>query len=190
MTTPSGDGQGAAPQNPGQSADPQQQPQSGQAPPSGYIPETEYQKLRERMQAADKRAGDFEKQLRDMRKATGSSESELERLKREHADATARADAAEKRATEQIVSGEILAEAVKAGFIDPADAVSMIRTDDVDLDKNGNPSNVERLVKDLAARKSHLVRGTVPTSTDGGKGRNGSAQSGDPNKMLRGMFGH
>lgn len=189
MTTPTGDGQSAAPTDTGQSADAgQQEPQGGQAP--GYVPESELTKLRERMHAADKRASELDKQLREMRKASGSSESELERLKREHADATARADAAEKRATEQIVGSAILSEAVKAGFIDPNDAVSMIRIDDIDLDKDGNPSNVERLVKDLAARKSHLVRGTVPTSTDGGKGRNGSAQSGDFNALLRGAFGH
>lgn len=58
--------------------------------------------------------------------------------------------------------------AAEAKFHDPADAAAQIDEDLLEVDEDGNVTNAEALVSDLAERKQYLVR-----SDDGGSGGSG-----------------
>jgi len=65
-------------------------------------------------------------------------------------------------ATQDALKAERLERAVdraasKLGFIDPDDAVRLLDKDQIEYDDGGKPTNVEKLLKALAAAKPHLV---------------------------------
>jgi hypothetical protein len=74
---------------------------------------------------------------------------ELAEQARQQAEATAKARA---------IRSALIAEAAKAGFNDPADAYALINHDAIELDDNGEPTNAAELVKQLAEKRSYLIK--------------------------------
>lgn len=99
-----------------------------------------------------------------------ASKSELEREK-------ARADAAEKRATDALnaskqiaLSAAITTAATKAGAIDPDAVLALIAKDSVTIGDDGRVTGVDEAVKALLESKPYLVGKQPPTPPAGGDG--------------------
>lgn len=89
----------------------------------------------------------------------------------------ARADAAESRIAEFTRKSALSSAASKAGFVDPNDAAALIDPSKVKTDDDGNVTNADALVADLAKAKPHLV-GKKPDIGSGGSGGGDTTEPG------------
>lgn len=125
---------------------------------------------RERARAAEARAKAAETELQKHRDA---QLSDIEKAnKRAEAAEKARLDA-ETALHERTVQSAVVSAAAAANFIHPDIAARLIASGSVELDADGSPKNVDRLVSDLAKAMPELVRGAG--SFDLGARSNGAA---------------
>lgn len=61
------------------------------------------------------------------------------------------------RFTTQSKQNAVLAEAAKRGAVDPEAVVRLVDSDKIEVDENGNPSNVSEIVEALLSEKTYLV---------------------------------
>lgn len=106
-----------------------------------------------------------------------ASKSETERLASKASEAESKLTAAEQRAADLALQMTVERAARKLGFIDEDDAYRLIDRRAVELDDDGEPTNVEKLLTDLAKSKPHLVKAE---GDDGQKNGNGAATRGVP----------
>lgn len=126
----------------------------------------EYEKVRNRMRAADKRATELQAEL-DKAKADSSTldettKKELSELKPKLERLTA--DNAGLRLQIAFLTTRIRG----VEWEDPEAALKLVDLSDVDVDENGNVDkrDLARALKDLAKRKSYLVKKSKPTADD------------------------
>lgn len=87
-----------------------------------------------------------------------AGKSELERATTKATEAEQKVAAAEARAADLTLRLTVERAAGKMGFHDPDDAYRLIDRKAVELDDEGEPTNVEKLLTDLAKAKPHLVK--------------------------------
>lgn len=92
-----------------------------------------------------------------LREIDDASKSETERLASKAQEAEAKLTAAEQRAADLALQMAVERAARKLGFIDEDDAYRLIDRKAVELDDDGEPKNVDALLKDLAKAKPHLI---------------------------------
>lgn len=83
--------------------------------------------------------------------------SEVERQASRAQEAQAKLTAAEQRAADLMLQMSVERAARKLGFIDEDDAFRLLDRKAVTLDDDGEPTNVDALLKDLAKAKPHLI---------------------------------
>lgn len=109
-----------------------------------------FKSITERAQLGDKLQKEQEANERKKLEADGKLKELAEKERQ-------RAEAAESRLAEMTRKGSISAAAVKAGFVDPNDAPALIDPSKVETDDEGNVTNADALVAELAKAKPHLV---------------------------------
>ncbi len=109
-----------------------------------------------------------QKEMDELEKA----KADLEEALKEAKDATARAVAAEASSASLQISTKVTLAAIKAGFNDPEDVLSMIPQDDL-VDEEGEVSSqkIKAKVKSLADKKPYLLKQPGAGSGDGGPTR-------------------
>ncbi len=122
-----------------------------------------------------KERDDLKKKLQEIEDA---GKSELERATAKATDEEQRRTAAEQKAAELVLRLTVERTATKLGFHDPDDAYRLLDRRAVETDDEDEPTNVEKLLADLAKQKPHLVkaddtkkaeRGTPGTPKPNGK---------------------
>jgi hypothetical protein len=103
--------------------------------------------------------------------------SETERLKKQASEAQAAAATAAEKATTRITRALLIAEASKLGFTDPADAQALIDSARIKRDADGEPTNLDELLNELATAKPYLVQAATGTASSAANGaaRRGAA---------------
>lgn len=133
----------------------------------------------ERLKREREKFGDVD----ELRQKAKDYDALQEAQKTELQKAADRAEAAETRARvleeglkQERTRNAITAAASKANFHDPEDAFRLL--DDVELDEDGTPKNIDKLLKNLATAKPHLVKdGETVTNGSGDGGPRGKSTS-------------
>jgi hypothetical protein len=141
--------------------------------------------VQDRVAREQKKFGDYD----DLKaKATKLDEleaanaSEIEKAIKRAEDAEARAKAASERATESARRAAVVAQATKAGAVDPDAVLALLPKDSVTVGDDGQVTGVEDAIKALLESKPYLVGSTASAgatgSADGGarNAGNGAAQ--------------
>ena len=136
-------------------------------------------KLREKERAGVATQKQLDDALARLKAIEDKDKSETERLAGQAQDASEKLAAAERRAADLALRLTVERTATKLGFHDPDDAFRLLDRKAVAMDDDGDPTNVETLLKDLAKAKPHLVkadgadkkadRGTPTTPKPNGK---------------------
>lgn len=129
------------------------------------ISRAEYDRLMSRMQAADRRASNFETKVKEYEKA---GQSETEKLQSERDEAKAAAEGAAADLRQARISNAFLALPNGPSWHDPEDALTMLTSrymDGVDIDDKGKVTGIAEAVKRMAKEKSYLVKTTQPPSS-------------------------
>lgn len=130
--------------------------------------------LREEVKAGKGTAKQLEDALARLKAIEDKDKSETERATAAAKDASEKLAAAEARLAEERIGRIVERAASKMGFHDPDDAYRLIDRRAVEMDDDGEPKNVDALLKKLAEAKPHLVK------TDDGDGKKAAAQKGTP----------
>jgi len=116
--------------------------------------------------------------------------SDLEKATKRAETAETKAQAAEERAAAALRRAAVVAEATRAGAVDPDAVFALLTPDSVTVGDDGQVTGVEEAVKALLEAKSYLVgSGTAPPkagstgSAEGGPRSNGSG--GKPDQLTR-----
>jgi hypothetical protein len=169
--------------------------------------QAEYDKIRRRMRAADKRAADFEEQNRKLKSGTkakpvakktakpaadadADDDGDDERDERA-AKAEARAVRAEEKARTAAIETAMVRAMSKAGidWADPDDVSKFLDLADIDVDEDGTVDSKQlvRALKDLAKRKPHLVKPKTQSGSDDDKdGKSDGTQGGTSAPTMNG----
>lgn len=98
------------------------------------------------------------KQFEDAQKeAERAKLDESERLKLEAEDARKEAQEATDKAKTRLLKAAVISEAAKLGVVDPEAAFMLLDRAKVTFDEDGEPQNVEKLVKALVQEKQYLI---------------------------------
>jgi hypothetical protein len=115
-------------------------------------------KFRERMKAADRRAGLAEKRLADLE---GKDKPELDKVKAELQELREKNGLAEESLNAARLENAVLKD-VQFQWNDPEDVVEMarraLRKGDLEIDEDGDVDGLQDWLKDLAKRKPHYVK--------------------------------
>lgn len=128
------------------------------------------QSLRDEVKAAKAARTELEAAKARLKEIEDKDKSETEKLAAKATEASEKLTAAEQRAQSLAIRLAVERAARKLEFIDEDDAFRLIDHRAVEMDDNGDPTNVEALLKDLAKAKPHLV----------GQSANGKATSSVP----------
>lgn len=82
--------------------------------------------------------------------------SEAEKLQKRAEEAEKRAQEAERRVRERTIRAEVRLAAVAAGIVDPEAAYRLLDLDQVALNDDGEPTNIDKLVAQLLKDKPYL----------------------------------
>ena len=130
------------------------------------ISKEEYDRLKARMQAADRRASAAEAKVKQHEDA---GKTELDRMTGERDDALKRAETAQQALNDERIANAFLT-SNKVAWHDPADALAMLRSrymDGVEIDESGRVTGMEKAIQQLAKEKKYLVNsGSSTSSTD------------------------
>lgn len=182
-------------QNTGDAADAGQQQGTGDTGDAGQTGETKHfteaevqQIVQSRIAAERKKIGDvgeLRRKASEFDKLQEASKTELEKERDRAAKAEQKAADLEQRLRQREVRDTVTTAALRLGFHDPEDAWRLLDSDALELDEDGEPKNVEPLLKKLAERKPHLVKANGSGSADFGPRGNGASNSGDMNALIR-----
>ncbi len=161
--------------------EPQTTPEAQSA--EGKQPETfpaEYvRQLRAEAASNRKRAAELEAKV----KADEESKlGESEKLTRRLAELEKSLTEAQTRHTERVTRYEIMLAAQKLGIVDPDAAYKLLEPGAITYDDNGQPQNVEKALRELAAKRPFLV-GSNPTSPTN-PGRSGAISGSFSRKQI------
>jgi len=115
-----------------------------------------------------------------------ANKSELERATAKISELTARAEQAEQAAKLSKIHAAVLAEAAKAGAVDPEAVLALLSNDAVTIDDAGQVTGADTAVKALLQAKPYLVAQQAPPAPPGfpdlGQGSRGGdlPLNGDP----------
>lgn len=156
------------------------------------VPYSRFKEVNDAKAAAEKAAEAATAALKEREEADLSEKEKAEKLATE---ATARAEAAEARATN--LERSALVRNAASGFNDPDDAVAMLDLSDID-----SAEKAKKAVENLGKSKPHLVKtekptpigstltpnepGEIPTGADGKP----DMKAGLGNELLAGVFGN
>jgi phage-related minor tail protein len=158
------------------------QPEPTTAPPIDADPEGDdldpvalkAQLERERRASAQYRAG--QKKAEDALKAREDADlTEAQKVAKERDDFKAQLEAERLRGKQLTVREKAKDLAYKLGIVDADVAYRLLDTEAIEYDANGEPTNLEDLLKALLAEKSYLA-GKPRPSGSGEPGRRGPAQ--------------
>jgi hypothetical protein len=133
--------------------------------------------------ASDKAARDagteLERLRAELKKRDDADLSEMEKLRKQVADAESQRQTFEQDRKAERTRHTIEREAGRMRFADPADAVSLIDPARIDFDAKGNPTNVPALLAELVKAKPYLSARPGTGSGEGGaRGAAGGAGGG------------
>lgn len=121
----------------------------------------------------------------ELAKIKESQLSETEKLQKRLAELEQARAAAETQARETLIKSAIVAAAARLNFVDPEDAYSLVNKAAVEFE-NGQPANVEKLVKDLAESRKYLIKSSNPAlATFNPSGNGGPVAETDAQKRAR-----
>ena len=179
--------------------EPQEQPQAGTAeeeqPQVGTDeavaqeePQLDPEQLKAELRRARKEAAKYRTRLRELEQAEKERRraemSELERLKEDLTEAQARLAELELELTQTKLRQAVVSEAARLGFADPDDAWQLLDVAAIEVDDDGRPANVSKLLRKLAAQKPYLLRSGQPR--EGGQRGEGKPS---PEELRRQLFG-
>jgi hypothetical protein len=159
--------------------------------------QAEYDKIRRRMRAADKRAAEFEADNRRLKSgkvkppvakktakpvADADDDDDADERDEKTRAAEARAEKAEKRARAAAIETAMVRAMSKAAidWADPDDVSKFMDLDDIDVDEDGTVDSKQlvRALKVLAKAKPHLVKPKTQSGSDDDKDGADGAQGG------------
>lgn len=184
--------------DPTTTTEPGQEP--GQTPqdPTGQDPEGDFDK--ERALATIRKLREFEKtakgQLRELEtlkaqatEAERAKLSETERLRAEAEEAKSAREKAERKAQERITRAEALTIASRLGIVDPDAAYRLLDGAAIKYGEDGEPANLEPLLKDLLKAKPYLKGQQQGPSSPSNPARGGGAQGESDEERRQRLFG-
>lgn len=141
------------------------------------------------VQESRREAATYRTQLRDAQQQVQQfqrqNETDAQRLEREQRERDAETERLRQENRDLKVGTAATAAATKANALNPATVVGLISSK-VQLDDQGNPTNVDALITDLKKSDPYLFR---RVSGDAGGGSGEQRPSGSMNDMIRGAFG-
>lgn len=137
---------------------------------------------RERQKYADHEQ--FKASHEELQKLKDGQKSEVERLTAERDKATKDAQAAADRAKQSLRQAAVIAEAAKAGAVDPQAVAALLPADAVTVADDGTVSGAESAVKTLLEEKSYLK--SKQTRTGPPNHGQGSRENGAPERGAAG----
>lgn len=115
-------------------------------------------------------AADYRKRLRELEQRVQQYEeeklSETERLQKRLAEAEREITRLQQERQERLLKYEVQLAAGKLGIIDPDAAYRLLDLNLVEFDDDGEPQNIEKLLRDLVAEKPYLVAGSGVSPTN------------------------
>jgi len=132
-------------------------------------------KLRAEAAAHRKEASELKSKVKEFEDA---KLSETERLTKAAQEAQDLARTASEKASQRITRALLIAEASTLGFADPADATALIDARSIERDEDGEPTNLEKLLGDLAKAKPYLLGGESGTNRSPHVGATNPARTG------------
>lgn len=133
------------------------------------------------------------KTLRTRLKPLEAAEEQRKREAQTEAERIATTERERDEARDQLkrerVERKIVSVSVAQNAVDPDAVVALISPSKVEFDADGQPTNVETLVKELLTAKPYLSKGRPRGSANGGEGGGGTRSSGDFNSMIRRQAG-
>lgn len=153
-------------------------------------------KLRGEVNAGKATAKELEAAKAKLKEIEDRDKTEAEKLAGAAKEASEKLTAAEQRAQDLAIRLAVERTARKLNFIDEDDAFRLIDRKSVELDDDGAPTNVEKLLADLAKAKPHLVKadgeqkppatkGPAPTPKPSGKAPTRDELIAEKTKQLR-----
>lgn len=132
---------------------------------------SENQTLRKRLKPLE----EAEQKRADADKTATERIAELERLNAEH----------ERERSDWQTREAVTRSATKLGFVDPVDAIALLDRSAIELDDNGAPKNIDKLLTGLLTAKPYLGGAGRPTGSADGGNRGAPAAAEDMNTRLR-----
>ena len=151
--SPQAGGNGNAPQpQAGNQTTPDPQAGDGQEP----ISLDAAKKLRQEAQALRQRLKAYE----DAEKAAADAQlSEKQRLEKQLAEAEKKHEQATKAAQQRLIGAEVKLQAQTLGIVSPDAAAKLLDASEIEVDDDGNPKNLDALLKKLIKTYPFLVSG-------------------------------
>lgn len=153
-------------------------PKEEQKPPENFSREY-VEQLRKEAAENRKKAATAEAKLKEQDDA---KLSETERLQKERDEFKAKAEQAEEHSRATLVEADIRVLASTMKFADLDDPLGAIKLDSVEFDANGKPTNVKKLLEELAKAKPHWIKAderTAPGVPDTPRSNGGPKSSAD-----------
>lgn len=79
----------------------------------------------------------------------------------------------------------VMATAGRLGFADPIDAFRLLERDKVEVDDDGEPKNLQKMLSDLLSAKPYLASSAVRATGSAEGGARGSGAPSDMNRLIR-----
>lgn len=117
--------------------------------------------LRDEVKASKGTKAELEAARKRLQEIEDAGKSELERATAKAAEEEQKRTAAEQRAADLVIRLTVERAAGKLGFHDPDDAYRLLDRSAVALGEDGEPTNVDALLRKLAEAKPHLVKSEV-----------------------------
>lgn len=83
--------------------------------------------------------------------------SEIDRIKKQHAELQSQHDAYTKQMHERVIRYEVERQAAKLGIIDPEAATKLLEWSELEYGEDGTPTNAEKLLEKLVKHKPYLA---------------------------------
>jgi hypothetical protein len=152
-----------------------QKPDSGsEVKPDDVVTRDEFEKVMERMKAADRRASTAEEELKKRQRA---EQTELEQAQGDVKDITAERDSLLGKIKEIRLENAFLS-SNKHAWHDPSDALRLIDLSSVEIDENGKVKGLDTAIERLAKAKPHLIK--TESSKDDAEGADGGTPASGP----------
>jgi hypothetical protein len=120
-------------------------------------------------------AAEYRKRLRELENKVKAEEeaklSEQERLQKRLAELERKEAEYQMVLQARTLEYEVKLLASRLGVVDPEAAYRLLDLKQVEFDEDGRPANLEKVLKDLVAKKPYLVASGVPSPTNPAQGR-------------------
>lgn len=138
------------------------------------VTRAEYDQIKARMQAADKRAADLQTKIKEWE---DKDKSDLEKAQGQVETLTQERDDLRGKLKDQALQNAFLTDN-KYSWHDPRDALRLMDMEGVDVSDDGSVSGLKPAIEKLAKAKPHLVKVDDSGNGKGSSGASGSANNG------------